>query len=159
MTPREYQDYWISFIDLTNALKPTFAIEPKNYRKRLPSPSQDYFMNWKCFGRSGFMLVVCAREDTKHKFISVNFDIQKNEQKHHFATLVADRIAIDAAIGKGGLRWESKPLPDERSQTMAIWIDYSPTVFNRSDWTRQHSLLIETTEAFYRAFKPRVDAL
>ena len=142
-----YNEYWGELLDAMR-MKKNFPLMAKK------TSGDNNWLQWECFGRKGFKLLVSLRQDSD--WICVNFGIDSKDQKHHFASLKRTKSQIENSFGSK-LRWE--PLGNERSKTQAIYTKYGLDVQDRDQWAEQHAWILSSLEKMYFAFKPHIEAL
>ena len=82
--------------------------------------------------------------------IQVNLNNDRDEDRHRFHALSADRQAIEQAIGVP-LEWESKD--GVKKTAIRATLDAG---YESPDWDAQHAWAIETMKAFEREFGKRL---
>lgn len=104
-------------------------------------------------GRSGF--ACSAFMNSIMQRVGVYIEVTGADAGAHFSLLHAQRQAIESEVG-AELVWTEEPGRLRRGAKLYL---QPVDVRDRSDWPRQHQWLIEKSEAMYKAFAPRVQAL
>lgn len=136
------------------ALRSQLTARNSSVRPRAPRPQ-----HWTTFsaGRSGAWLTAVAntRDDEIAVQFCMNGQRNRTRAKQWFRELLADKEAIEAAVG-APLAWEE--LPNKLSSRVALYLrNTNPET--EADWPAQHLWLAETLESFTKVFRPRVALL
>ena len=138
-----YLEYWTAFREYAADRK-----TPIRVGKPLPQ-------SWLTFplGRSNFYLT--ANISRQRKVMYAQCVIYGDDHVPFFRLLNAGESEIRSEFGEE-LEW--RELPEGReSHVRRSFENTDPT--QRSDWPRQHQLILETLERLHRVFAPRVKAL
>lgn len=135
-------EYWTQFS--AYIAEHSTLIKP---RKALPQ----YWMDF-AIGRSGFALVTYI--SVEERYIAVGLNIYGLDSATRLRALYESKDAIEREIGSP-LRWNE--LTDKKSRISLARHDTDPS--DRDQWPEQHRWLLETLEAFHRAFARRIKNL
>ena len=134
-------EYWTVFKNFVDSVSKTLKTQ-----KPLPQ-------NWTNFaiGRAGFTLSPSV--NTTDKSVEVALVITDPQHKAFFDELQQQQGEIEKAIGFP-LQWRERP----KSHYIGLFRDQTDPA-NKEDWPTQHAWLLQTAEAFYRAFSQRIKGL
>jgi hypothetical protein len=143
-------EFWRAFreyaIEHGSTIKPT-------------KPQPQHWMS-VALGRSGFRLSAIASlwdsvaESYESNELRAEVVIDTETSKSHFATLEAQKLAIETEIGES-LTWYN---PSDK-RMCRIYLRRSANIHDRAKWPEQHGWLLKKLEALHRAFAPRVKRL
>ena len=142
-TKQLQQKFWMSLIERLAKTAP--QIRPQK-------PRPQHWLN-NSIGRSGFGLNITA--NTREERLGVELWIPGIEAKRHFADLLAQKDAIQAALGFE-LDWQE--LPDAMACRIATWYPHAPIEDERRwmeylDWLTQRLVIMD------KVLRPIVRAL
>ena len=118
-------------------------------------PSKPWPCHWlnTSMGRSGFGLNPTA--STRNERLGVEFYLSGNEAKRHFANLLPQKEAIEAAL-EFPLDWQE--LPNKTASRIASWYS-DASIEDESRWDEYQAWLVQRLVAMERVLRPVVRAL
>jgi hypothetical protein len=133
--------YWTSFR--------TF-VERHNVSFKLQSPKKQHWI-YISVGSSDFKISLTA--NTIKKYLSIQFCFRGKNALLHFEKYKSN-FETDARIEiSPDLEWKENEGKKEHYVNLFL---YNNDPFNELEWERQHEILMEYTEKFYKYFKPLV---
>ncbi|WGF90725.1 DUF4268 domain-containing protein [Marinivivus vitaminiproducens] len=137
-----YVAYWTAFADL---------LAERGSPLRLGQAPAQYSVAFGS-GRPGVQLLVQA--GFRDKWLSVAVAAPNDSAKDVFRALLADRVAIEQAIG-ATLDWQERP---ELKRWQIEWRRGGPDPLDEGDWPNQHAWLADGLERLARVFRTRLQA-